>query len=87
MNRIKAFIRREKEFTRDASHELRTPLTVVKGAAEIIDKDRCIGCGTSVQTCPMDIFRLDEASGQSKIIYPQDCCPKDSITISPVKYI
>ena len=37
MNRIKAFIQREKEFTRDASHELRTPLTVVKGAVEIME--------------------------------------------------
>jgi len=37
MNRIKAFIQREKEFTRDASHELRTPLTIVKGAVEIME--------------------------------------------------
>jgi len=37
MSRIKQFIDREKEFTRDASHELRTPLTVVKGAVEIIE--------------------------------------------------
>lgn len=38
MNRIKAFIRREKQFTRDASHELRTPLTIVKGAVEIMEQ-------------------------------------------------
>jgi signal transduction histidine kinase len=37
MNRIKAFIQREKQFTRDASHELRTPLTIVKGAVEIME--------------------------------------------------
>jgi signal transduction histidine kinase len=37
MNRINAFIQREKQFTRDASHELRTPLTVVKGAVEIME--------------------------------------------------
>ena len=36
MNRIRKFIEREKQFTRDASHELRTPLTVVKGAVEIM---------------------------------------------------
>jgi len=36
MQRIKAFIQREKQFTRDASHELRTPLTIVKGAVEIM---------------------------------------------------
>lgn len=38
MNRIKAFIQREKQFTRDASHELRTPLTIVKGAVEIMEQ-------------------------------------------------
>jgi len=37
MNRINAFILREKQFTRDASHELRTPLTIVKGAVEIME--------------------------------------------------
>ena len=38
MNRINAFIQREKQFTRDASHELRTPLTIVKGAVEIMEQ-------------------------------------------------
>ena len=38
MNRLNAFIQREKQFTRDASHELRTPLTIVKGAAEIMEQ-------------------------------------------------
>jgi signal transduction histidine kinase len=37
MSRIREFIDREKEFTRDASHELRTPLTIAKGAVEIIE--------------------------------------------------
>jgi signal transduction histidine kinase len=37
MARIRKFIDREKEFTRDASHELRTPLTIVKGAVEIME--------------------------------------------------
>ncbi len=36
MKRIKAFIEREKEFTRNASHELRTPVTIIKGAAELM---------------------------------------------------
>ena len=34
--RIKSFIKREHQFTRDASHELRTPVTVIKGAVELL---------------------------------------------------
>lgn len=34
--RIRTFIEREKQFTRDASHELRTPVTVIKGAVELM---------------------------------------------------
>lgn len=34
--RIRAFIEREQQFTRDASHELRTPVTVIKGAVELM---------------------------------------------------
>ncbi|VVS93190.1 sensor histidine kinase [Desulfoluna spongiiphila] len=36
--RIRAFIEREQQFTRDASHELRTPVTVIKGAVELMDQ-------------------------------------------------
>jgi len=36
IERMRAFIEREKSFTRDASHELRTPLTVISSAAEQI---------------------------------------------------
>ncbi|MDB4609989.1 4Fe-4S binding protein [Verrucomicrobia bacterium] len=56
--------------------------------------DDCIKCGTCVATCPMDVFRLDEAAGKSTIVYPRDCqichlcrlhCPVDAITITPEK--
>lgn len=33
--RIRAFVDRERGFTRDVSHELRTPLAVIRGAAEL----------------------------------------------------
>jgi len=36
--RIRRFIERELQFTRDASHELRTPVTVIKGAVELISQ-------------------------------------------------
>ena len=35
--RIGSFVRRERQFTRDASHELRTPVTVIKGAVVLIE--------------------------------------------------
>jgi signal transduction histidine kinase len=34
--RIRAFVMRERSFTRDISHELRTPLAVMRGAAELM---------------------------------------------------
>lgn len=37
--RIRAFVEREREFTRDASHELRTPLTVIRAASERLSAD------------------------------------------------
>ncbi|WP_300667025.1 HAMP domain-containing sensor histidine kinase [Desulfoluna sp.] len=36
--RIRTFIEREQQFTRDASHELRTPVTVIKGAVELLNQ-------------------------------------------------
>ena len=38
MERVRRFVDREKQFTRDASHELRTPVTVIKGAVEILKR-------------------------------------------------
>jgi len=38
MQRVDAFVKREKKFSRDASHELRTPVTVIKGAVELLKK-------------------------------------------------
>ena len=37
--RMRAFVRRERDFTRDASHELRTPLTVIRVASDLLDAD------------------------------------------------
>lgn len=37
-DRIRAFVMRERSFTRDISHELRTPLAVMRGAAELIQR-------------------------------------------------
>jgi signal transduction histidine kinase len=37
--RIRAFVRRERDFTREASHELRTPLTVIRVASDLMHED------------------------------------------------
>lgn len=37
--RLREFVRRERNFTRDASHELRTPLTVIRVATDLIEGD------------------------------------------------
>lgn len=37
--RIRTFVIREREFTRDASHELRTPLAVIRGTTERLARD------------------------------------------------
>lgn len=39
LDRLDAFIERERAFTADVSHELRTPLAVIRGAAEVLLAD------------------------------------------------
>lgn len=43
IRRVRAFIVREQEFTRDASHELRTPLTVIRSAGERLATEPDLG--------------------------------------------
>ena len=53
--------------------------------------DGCIGCGTCVATCPMDVLRLARNGRRAEIRYGEDCqvcrlcqvyCPVDAITIT-----
>jgi len=39
LDRMRAFIDRERAFTADVSHELRTPLAIVQGAVELMEGD------------------------------------------------
>ncbi len=39
LERMRAFIERERAFTSDVSHELRTPLAIVQGAVELLEDD------------------------------------------------
>ena len=40
LSRVKQFVDREVQFTRDASHELRTPIAVVGGAVELLQQSK-----------------------------------------------
>jgi NAD-dependent dihydropyrimidine dehydrogenase PreA subunit len=65
-------------------------------AIEKIDTNKCIGCGTCVATCPMDVLRMDEKSGKSSIVYHEECqicrlcvkfCPVGALTVTDSKAI
>jgi NAD-dependent dihydropyrimidine dehydrogenase PreA subunit len=65
-------------------------------AVEKIDTDTCIGCGTCVATCPMDVLRMDSKTGKSSIAYVDECqicklcvkfCPVNAITVTHAKSI
>lgn len=48
LERISAFVTRERDFTSSASHELRTPITVITGALELLEQSEL--SATDVQT-------------------------------------
>lgn len=57
----------------------------------IINKEKCIECGTCAQICPLDVFRFTESKDGRKTVivkYPYECwhcracvkdCPKNAI--------
>jgi NAD-dependent dihydropyrimidine dehydrogenase PreA subunit len=56
-----------------------------------INPTLCNGCGICVNSCPMDVLRMDEESQKTIIKYPEDCmlcgfcieyCPEKAIHIS-----
>jgi NAD-dependent dihydropyrimidine dehydrogenase PreA subunit len=61
-------------------------------AIERIDADLCNGCGICVDTCPIDVIRMDEETNKAVIKYAEDCavcnfcandCPQHAIYITP----
>lgn len=61
-------------------------------AIEAIDQKVCDACGICIDSCPVDVLRMDEEGINVKIAYPEDCvacylcevdCPKDAIKVSP----
>jgi len=56
-----------------------------------VDRDRCNGCKTCYDICPLDVFTWDDEHGVPEVTYPEECwycgscyfdCPKDAIDIS-----
>ena len=63
---------------------------------ERIDYNLCTGCGICVNSCPMDVIRMDEDSEKAVIKYPDDCmlclfcerdCTENAIYVSPEKKV
>ena len=59
-----------------------------------IDPNLCIGCGTCIDSCPMDVIRMDAESEKAVIRYQKDCmaccqceldCPSGAIYVLPGK--
>ena len=63
-------------------------------AIEPISEEKCIGCGTCVQSCPRDVIRWDTARRKAYVAYLYECmccascevdCPTGAIYVSPHK--
>ena len=63
---------------------------------EKIDHELCTGCGICIDSCPMDVIRMDEIEEKAIIQYPDECmlclfcerdCPEGAIYVSPEKKI
>ncbi|MBU7024863.1 MAG: ferredoxin family protein [Theionarchaea archaeon] len=61
---------------------------------EKIDHELCTGCGICVDSCSVDVIRMDEEIQKAVIKYPEECmlcefcvldCPVDAIFVSPDK--
>lgn len=61
---------------------------------EKIDSNLCTGCGICVDSCPMDVLRMDENENKAIAKYPEDCtmctvcevdCPEKAIYVGPTK--
>lgn len=57
-----------------------------------IDEELCNGCGICLESCSMDVIRLDEVTEKAFIAFGDDCatcymcemdCPTDAIYVSP----
>ncbi len=63
---------------------------------ERIDTKLCTGCGICIESCPMDVIRMDEKGEKAVARYPEDCtlcaiceidCPAKAIYVGPTKHM
>jgi NAD-dependent dihydropyrimidine dehydrogenase PreA subunit len=63
---------------------------------ERIDEELCNGCGICINTCTVDVIRMDKDLKKAVIKYPEECiccafceldCPQKAIYVSPEKTI
>ena len=63
-------------------------------AIQAIKEEKCVGCGTCVKSCPMDVIRMDIEKKKAYVAYEQECmccascevdCPTGAIYVSPEK--
>ncbi len=61
---------------------------------EKIDQEKCVGCGTCMKSCSVDVIRLNKELKKAVIKYAEDCmvclmcqldCKTGAITITPHK--
>jgi NAD-dependent dihydropyrimidine dehydrogenase PreA subunit len=62
---------------------------------EKINNRKCDGCGICVNSCPLDVIRMDEKRHKAIIKYPQECnccdyceldCPQQAIYVNPERH-
>ena len=62
---------------------------------ERINWELCNGCGICIDSCPVDVIRMDKENKKAVIQYAEDCmlcgwcindCPQDAINFSPHKH-
>jgi NAD-dependent dihydropyrimidine dehydrogenase PreA subunit len=55
----------------------------------------CTGCGICVESCPMDVLRMDRALQKAFVAYADDCqacflcaidCPRDAVIVRGAEY-
>lgn len=39
----------------------------------VIDFEKCSGCGTCIDACPVLVYELDEETEKTKIVNPSEC--------------